>query len=576
MLYVSLLVSALVAGLNPFLGQSVRGWLTGYGARFVAMLMFGTGYIWLVCPSLNGPLWGHWRLLLPMAGVNAFWSVCSWVLIDEEHLRGSHNRGRKAPSWQLLGYGLIAFLLLAPVGAGIMTWQAWQAQDYAAMVGDIEVVEGDLTTNVDTTHIRMVGVEQAKWKADKVLEDNEGSTYKIGKPSIQRVGGKLKWVLPLEYQGFYVWYRFGDQGIPGWIEVDAEDASKPATRVRSHNLVYATSAFWGQNLERHLYLNGYSGFDTEGFHLEVDDSGTPWWVVTLQNPTIQYFAPRIEGVLLVNPSTGEIHQHTVEELPKWVDRVVPEEVAAERVNWYGKFRSGIWVKWGSQNDLFAITQVKNHDEMWLTWGHGEDAEWFSGVTSLSGKDQAMTGIVTVDSRTGKVRLFKTQGDNEEAVLGRMNNGVSQYQGWHASDPIRYTLYGEPSWVCPIVSNGEFQALCIAHASKNVKAYGKDKESALRMYRLELQKQNEGVPSKEKKRGVEAEATVVRKAVDYRDGVAVYIFIFKEYPTKVFQGESRLSPKMPLAEPGDKVKIQFEDTGEELETLRAFQLNLQAK
>jgi hypothetical protein len=73
---------------------------------------------------------------------------------------------------------------------------------------------------IDTTHIRQVNYEFAKWKADKVIGEL-GNRLELGELEIILYQGRLTWVCPLVHRGFLKEWEYDT--TPGYILVDGED-----------------------------------------------------------------------------------------------------------------------------------------------------------------------------------------------------------------------------------------------------------------------------------------------------------------------------------------------------------------
>ena len=115
------------------------------------------------------------------------------------------------------------------------------------------------------------------------------------------------------------------------------------------------------------------------------------------------------GELLVAES-GAIEFHDRDHIPEWVDRVMPESIAQAGVKWWGLYGKGWLNSWTAMDGVMEPTEHKGKQErMWLVWGPDGQAYWFSGLTSVSDADQALTGIITVNSRTGKAQFYKFAG-----------------------------------------------------------------------------------------------------------------------------------------------------------------------
>ena len=154
----------------------------------------------------------------------------------------------------------------------------------------------------------------------------------------------------------------------------------------------------------------------------------------------------------------------------------------------------------------------------------------------------------------------------------VNAAVSNYTGYHATQPILYNLYGEPAWVVPVLSKEHiFQRLAVVRAANSSVVLGTDKESAVREFRKALAGSPNAVTLGPGSKVQTVTVTLDRVTADVQNGTTVYYLYSKEYPHKAFTGTSMLAPELVLARPGDKVTLSFLDTTEKVAPLTKFEL-----
>jgi hypothetical protein len=64
-----------------------------------------------------------------------------------------------------------------------------------------------------------------------------------------------------------------------------------------------------------LYASGYAFVGLADFSFEIDDEGTPFWVVTKYEKKIGFSGNDAVGIILVNAQTGEIKEHSIVTTP---------------------------------------------------------------------------------------------------------------------------------------------------------------------------------------------------------------------------------------------------------------------
>jgi hypothetical protein len=565
------LAIAIVGGFNPFVRlissdpkKFVVGWLWRAGVIFPLALWYAYGSN----PALTGPFWGLTMPLLFAMLLNTIFSVLTTL---EKHEREDVPIG---------AYVFLVFAVIA-CGRGIAGSSLFTAEDRHKMIGTVQVSPVNDALQIDVAHIRMVSLEQAAWAANKVLGEADlsiGSRFHVGHPTLQRVGQDFVYVCPLEYNGFRHWLT--KAGTPGYVLVSATDAQQPARLVTKNGetpfaLKYMPTAWFGDNLTRHVYESGYASYEIWDYHLELDEASTPWWVVSLVQPTNQYSLEQVKLVLLVDPQTGEIKEHTASSLPVWVDRGMPDDLTERYLDWWGQFGKGWWNSFITKDAVSQPTSMQylssadgrgqiGKEIVTLVYGSDGMAYWFTGMTSVSSKDQALVSYVLVNSRSGEAREFKMTGPNEAAILTAVNSSVSNFDGWRATMPVPYHLYGEMAWVVPVISNdGIFQKLAIVRSDNSRVALGGTKQEALREFqRLRTTRGNEISPSES------AVLTTVTVRVDrvygdVQNGTTVYHLWSSQAPDRIYTATSQVSPQIPILQSGDLVEVRFMETSEQV-------------
>ena len=147
------------------------------------------------------------------------------------------------------------------------------------------------------------------------------------------------------------------------------------------------------------------------------------------------------GAILVNASTGEIHRYTMDEVPEWVDRVVPVNIAYNQADNALTYQNGWFnAKIGEKRDVFQLTNEYNFISL-------EDRTYlYSGVTSANGTDQTSVGFVLVDLKTKEASMYSIQGitENRAKEIAQSHQKVKA-QNPTATDPILINMEGEPTY-----------------------------------------------------------------------------------------------------------------------------------
>lgn len=181
----------------------------------------------------------------------------------------------------------------------------------------------------------------------------------------------------------------------------------------------------------------------------------------------------------------------------------------------------------------------------------------------------------MDSITDEMIYYPVGGyGNELTVIHAVEAApeVAIVKNYHAAQPIFYNIYGEESWVVPVLSpNHILEKVAIAYA-KDLRhvAVANTKEEALAKYRellsqLRFEKQ---VPSQESSvQSLEGRIAKLNSVV--RDGSTVFYLMIDLVNDKVFSAPVSLGPKLALSSVGDRVKIVFLNTTEGVVPIQSF-------
>ena len=468
------------------------------------------------------------------------------------------------------GVLLVGTAAIFGIIALVTTSGIFNAEAYRGLAAE-GIEEGTWSTDVgalDPTHLRQVPLAQATWKGNKALSQVEGgslgSRYKIGVYHIQKFKGELMWIAPLEYQGFTIWQSAGY--TPGFVMVSAEDANREPVLVSDRKFRFLESAYWQENLWRHVVSNGYllGGLTDPTF--EVDDDGNPFIVYTRYDLAIGYSGSVPVGALLVNPETGEMTEYALADVPAWVDRIMPETEAYARLVWYGEFVTGWINSWYGTADVTRPTD----EDMTLVWTDDGRACWFTGMTSAADTDSALVSIVLMDSRTGRVREYRVDGAaDEKDVAGAVKSAVSNYKDWVPTPAIPENVYGNLAWIVPVVNgDGVPQRIAIVSADASKVALGENVKQALAEFRRKMSESGERVVAGDTGTEESVAAIVDRFAADVRGGNTTYLFTLAG-DARVFTGTGDVSPELPLTRVGDEVSVGFLETEETTVPVQRF-------
>lgn len=548
------LIAALCAllGVIPLLVTRKLGSAALVGAM-AFLLIWGTSYLWT--PTTIWPLYGiygFWILL--------FWAISAFVdFLPEE----------RASSVVLFP---VAGMLLF-IGSWIFGSGCFHAAEYASMIGPMEsrVWTQDVQPK-DPRHMRMSTRENAVYLAGKTLGEAGaiGSQFEISEEhmTLQRIKGELWYVAPLDFVDLRSWN--GTDGTPGYVMVHGEDPNRRAILKQlppDQHLRFMPGAWAWDNLERHLRINkGYTNLGFAEYKFEIDEDGKPWWVIPTYLPTIMWNGEKVTGVIIVDPVNGDATFKTLENVPDWIERVIPGSFVQSYIDWAGAYHDGwrnkVWIKKG----------LTEPEEPNLIYASDGTSEWVTGVTSTNRLDESLIAVIYTNSRTGKSVYYATNGGTTDAgVLQAVDKHQDvQFKKLHGVDPQLYNVYGTMASVVPLLNeNHAYQGVAIVDVM-NIQTIGvgSNQQEAVRRYQQLMSRSGQQVSLDKTRSLVTLEGIVDRFAGDVISTGTVYYLHLQNVP-HLFTGGSSDSVKLPSTQKGDRVKVEYFNSGEDVVPIHSF-------
>lgn len=355
-------------------------------------------------------------------------------------------------------------------------------------------------------------------------------------------------VTPLAYGDIFKWFNNQKEGIPAYIKVDM--VTQDTTLVRlEEGMKYSPSEYLLRDLQRHLRF-GYPTkiFDTYSF--EVDEEGNPYWIA----PTIRYRiglwnGRDIEGAVLVNAVTGEMHYYDVEDIPTWVDQVYSANMILEQLNWNGKYQNGFWNSHFGQKDVLRTTEGYNYIAV------NDDVYLYTGMTSVT-SDQSNVGFVLVNMRTKETKFYEISGAEEMSAM-RSAEGKVQDQKYSSTFPLLLNVVDRPTYFVALKDNA---GLVKMYAFIDMKRYqlvglGATVEEAQNDYINVLKKENEDIPVE---KDFEVSGTISEIYSAVVEGNTRY-YLKLEGNDTIFIADIKISSGLPFYKTGDAITLTFTQT-----------------
>lgn len=527
------IITGVLATLPLFIARKPIGAIvTGIVTAIVSFLIY-----WAAQPSWVWPLFGLYGFM-----VFAAWVISSIVAAIESE---EFHHGWWLP------IGMFCVYLIT----GVSGCNMFRAGDYARMIGQVE--ERIWTQDVqpkDPRHIRLVPENLAEFLADKQLGEVGkaiGSQFHVSKNhrTLQMIRGELKYVAPLDFNRFSAWTSAGVS--PGYVVVSAEDPSAPAEVVTGRHFRYMPGAFFGDNLERFLWNNGYSSQGLTDYSFEIDEDGHPWWVVTVFKPTIVWWGEKVQGVVILDPETGQTSYYALGQIPNWVDRAVPREFVRSYIDDWGKYSLGWWnTIWGKQG-------IVESEEPTINYGSDGDPYWVTTLTSSNSRDQSLVGLIYTDTRTGKSVEYHAVGGTERAILQAVNNKVA-YKNWRGEGPVLYNIHGTMASIVPLLGQSNtFQGVAIVNVSNLEVVEGNDQYAAYREYQVHVRSSGQNIAADLNYELSKLTGQIDRIGSETRGSNTIF-YLHLVGTDRLFEGNGEVSPLIPVSKEGDQVAIEFLD------------------
>lgn len=573
-------------------------------ALFIGNFLFDLFILYFAMPALTGPYLGWQWLLWPLllsgvvvlfgGGVSGTRGLLETLAENSASgayraARGPRRRPRVVEAQQQNGgagraaagvfaVGLV-FLTVVVINGLIVVSNTWFDPNAKALAHIPRVIEERSSTPLpptDVTHIVLVTQGVAAYLGQQVLGQNGqnlGSTYHTEPDSytLQSVNHHLYWIAPLVYNNVFA--NLGQLQSPGYVVVDAEDPNvQPQLRVGYH-LRYLPSAILNLDLLRHVYLSGYTYGNLVDPTLEVRDDWRPYFTISLMQPTRGFTGDVVTQVLLVDPQTGGIQAYRPEDVPLWVDRIIPADTVTTYLTWWGKYNKAPWF-----NPAGTGQQVPATDAPELVYNSVDHPVWLVPMTSSARSDNSSTGVVLFDTHDNTGHFYPLAGLGVTSnVENAFKSNPHNLRNYDVGTVQLYQIYGVPTWVATFVqenSYGEtYQAVGMVDArhliGANVVMAGTKAETlALYAQMLVTPGVAGGGPTSSGQQ-TQLQGKITRISPATESGTTVY-YLLIQGQTRIFRANLSLSAELPLVQVGDTVQVSYIDTGQAVITLTQFE------
>lgn len=481
------------------------------------------------------------------------------------------DRGDRTSKYAKNNFLIAALLLVIIIVIPFfVTTPIFRSGSYRELLGNVEesVFTEDVSpVNVDK--IRIVDKDMAKKLGDKKLGEIPaiGSISKVGDYAIQSVKGELYWVAPLVHRDIIKWITNLD-GTNGYIMVSATNPQDvrlvQSLDGKQIKIVYQEDAYFLQDLHRHIYLNGVVNYGMTEFTFEIDDNGRPYWVVSLYEHKIGYGGANAVGTAIVDAQTGKVKVYSIEDTPKWVDRIQPESFVVDQIRDWGLYVNGFLNSVISEEGVLLPSEGTS-----LVYGNDDKSYWYTGITS-SGSDESTVGFMLVDSRTKETKLYMQTGATEVAAMSTAEGKVQEKE-YQATFPVMYNILGKPTYILGLKDKAGLVKMVafVSVEDYSMIGLGETKQEAYKNYKEVLEAEGNNIQIDKNEDLQTIEGTVSRISQDIKEGNATYYLTLSSNKELIFTATSKVSDELPLTMVGDKVIISYDKTDSKVISVSEF-------
>lgn len=450
---------------------------------------------------------------------------------------------------------IIVFLIIM-IGGLIMGSTLFNSTVKQQQIGEVEEVEyEDMIREIDTSQIPIVDESLADKQADKKIGEDIalGSRVKLGDAAIQEVNEEILFVVPLEHTGFFKWKA--NRSTPGYITVSASNYNKVnfVTEIEGEkiNILYQDSAYFGNDLKRHIRNQGFKMVGLTEYTFEVNDSGRPYWVVTTYENRTIWRSPEATGVVVVDAQNGETNWYSINDTPDWVDIIQPKSFVENQIDDWGKLIHGVF--------NFSDKDKIEKTDLTLTVYVDGDCYYFTGMTSV-GSDESCVGFIMVNTRNKKVKMCRKSGATENASMKSAEGLVSDF-GYVATEPLPLNVNGIPTYVMALK---DAEGLIKSFAMVNIENYsiaakGASLSETNRAYIQAVARNSTiHVVGSDEAYGYSYEGKVERISSVVEEGSTYYYLVVEGEQEKIFTASYMVSEELSITRDGDIVKITYVD------------------
>jgi len=460
---------------------------------------------------------------------------------------------------------LIAFLLVVfSMIAGLLSSEFLLAKQYRDQIVINEVKEFD--ENFETialNRIPIVDLQTARQLGDKQLGtvSGLGSQFFVN-PSYTLISSneQIYRVAPLDHRDFFKWFQNRDSGIQAYVRVNVTNQTDVQLINLPEGMRFSPHSYFNQNLTRHIRFK-YRTAILHDYAFEIDDQGKPYWVVSVVKPEIGWFGGlNAQGAIIVDPISGDMEYYEIADLPLWVNRVQPSDLAWAQIDNWGYYVNGFINTLFSQKDMLQTTDGYNYVSI-----QGQ-AHVYSGLTSLGG-DRSIVGFALINLRTREATYYQIGGADEYAAMSSAEGQV-QHLNYRATFPVLINMNGIPTYFVALKDQEGLVKMYSFIAVSNYDAVGVGDSVLVAQRTYQARLREVGMISDDQSLLKTVEMTVASVSSATIEGNSIYYLTFME-DSRLFVVPISVSVEVLFAQQGDKVMITYLDSSENIIVINEF-------
>ena len=387
------------------------------------------------------------------------------------------------------------------------------------------------------------------------------SYYELGNLQIQKVGDEFVYIAPVEFSSLFKWWA--GKTTPGYFTMSATDSADNPKFVKAE-MAYTPSSYFHKQVERHIRMEMPNLIFYGDVQLEIDDEGKPYYIRSYGNFITARDGFDVQGIVVVDPETGDVKQYAIADVPAFIDGAVSPEAVSLQNSYFGNYVHGFWNSVFGKKDVKLPSDEGTEANVSPIFDENGHMYYFTDFTSPKEGIDSMLGYALTDGRTGEATYYT--GNLEEAYMD--SQGALQIiekkfieKKWTGEMPVLYNFYGEASWLTPVLdSNGFLQNYFIVSAANpEISVYGNSPNEALKLYKTALQRGGSTVNGSSGAEEAKASVTVVRV---FKERIGDFTLVsFLATDGRNFSVSSETVPLAIYIQEGDQLTITYVETGE---------------